>query len=68
METISVPPLEFLVWDVSGQDRLRSFWRHYYRQKQKRKEDKRRGGDEHRGGMADARACFFRFLQTARAA
>ncbi len=30
VETISVPPLEFMVWDVSGQDRLRSFWRHYY--------------------------------------
>lgn len=30
METIAVPPLEFMVWDVSGQDRLRSFWRHYY--------------------------------------
>ena len=25
-----MPPLEFMVWDVSGQDRLRSFWRHYY--------------------------------------
>jgi len=23
--------MEFLVWDVSGQDRLRPFWRHYYR-------------------------------------
>jgi small GTP-binding protein len=23
--------LEFVVWDVSGQDRLRPFWRHYYR-------------------------------------
>jgi len=30
VETIRVPPLEFLVWDVSGQDRLRTFWRHYY--------------------------------------
>ena len=30
METIRVPPLEFLVWDVSGQERLRTFWRHYY--------------------------------------
>jgi len=30
VETISVPPLEFMVWDVSGQERLRSFWRHYY--------------------------------------
>lgn len=30
VESIKVPPLEFLVWDVSGQDRLRSFWRHYY--------------------------------------
>ena len=25
-----MPPLEFLVWDVSGQERLRTFWRHYY--------------------------------------
>lgn len=32
VESIKVPPLEFLVWDVSGQDRLRSFWRHYYHQ------------------------------------
>jgi len=30
VETIKVPPLEFLVWDVSGQERLRTFWRHYY--------------------------------------
>lgn len=31
VETIVVEPLEFVVWDVSGQDRLRTFWRHYYR-------------------------------------
>lgn len=30
VETVSFPPLEFMVWDVSGQDKLRSFWRHYY--------------------------------------
>ena len=30
VESIKVPPLEFLVWDVSGQERLRTFWRHYY--------------------------------------
>jgi small GTP-binding protein len=30
VERVSVPPVEFLVWDVSGQDRMRSFWRHYY--------------------------------------
>ena len=30
VESIRVPPLEFLVWDVSGQERLRTFWRHYY--------------------------------------
>lgn len=30
VETVSFPPIELLVWDVSGQERLRSFWRHYY--------------------------------------
>jgi len=31
VETVKFDPLEFVVWDVSGQDRLRTFWRHYYR-------------------------------------
>jgi small GTP-binding protein len=30
VETVTIPPLELIVWDVSGQDRLRAFWRHYY--------------------------------------
>jgi len=30
VETVRFDPLEFIVWDVSGQDRLRAFWRHYY--------------------------------------
>jgi len=30
VETINFPPLELMVWDVSGQERLRTFWRHYY--------------------------------------
>jgi len=31
VETVQWGPLQFVVWDVSGQERLRSFWRHYYR-------------------------------------
>jgi len=31
VETVKFDPLEFVVWDVSGQDKLRTFWRHYYR-------------------------------------
>lgn len=31
VETVNHNNLEFVVWDVSGQDRLRPFWRHYYR-------------------------------------
>lgn len=30
VENVSIPPLELMVWDVSGQERLRTFWRHYY--------------------------------------
>lgn len=30
VETVHFPPIEFVVWDVSGQDKLRTFWRHYY--------------------------------------
>lgn len=31
VETVKYDPLEFVCWDVSGQDKLRVFWRHYYR-------------------------------------
>ena len=31
VETVRFNGLEFVVWDVSGQERLRPFWRHYYR-------------------------------------
>ena len=31
VEKVKVNNLEFVVWDVAGQERLRPFWRHYYR-------------------------------------
>eukprot|EP01006_Ploeotia_vitrea_P037942 TRINITY_DN66190_c11_g4_i2.p1 TRINITY_DN66190_c11_g4~~TRINITY_DN66190_c11_g4_i2.p1 ORF type:complete len:132 (+),score=64.93 TRINITY_DN66190_c11_g4_i2:196-591(+) len=31
VEKIKLGNLKFVVWDVSGQDQLRPFWRHYYR-------------------------------------
>lgn len=31
VETIKFENVELVVWDVAGQDKLRPFWRHYYR-------------------------------------
>ncbi|GAB5370022.1 hypothetical protein AAMO2058_001456700 [Amorphochlora amoebiformis] len=31
VEKVKFENLEFVVWDVAGQERLRPFWRHYYR-------------------------------------
>ncbi len=31
VERVKFGNLEFVVWDVAGQERLRPFWRHYYR-------------------------------------
>jgi len=30
VEVVKKPPFELVVWDVGGQDKLRSYWRHYY--------------------------------------
>ena len=31
VETVQYKNISFTVWDVGGQDRIRSLWRHYYR-------------------------------------
>jgi len=31
VETVKVNKIELSVWDVGGQDKLRNFWRHYYK-------------------------------------
>ena len=33
-ETVSYKNIEFMVWDMGGQDRIRQLWRHYYKNAQ----------------------------------
>ena len=34
VETVSYKNIEFMVWDMGGQDRIRQLWRHYYKNAQ----------------------------------
>ena len=34
VETVSYRNIEFMVWDMGGQDRIRQLWRHYYKNAQ----------------------------------
>ena len=30
VETVAYKNIEFMVWDMGGQDKIRQLWRHYY--------------------------------------
>ncbi len=34
METVQYKKIEFTVWDVGGQDKIRPLWRHYFQNTQ----------------------------------
>jgi len=34
VETVAYKNIEFMVWDMGGQDRIRQLWRHYYKNAQ----------------------------------